>query len=143
MLYYSVGVYGAIGQVYRATGDAPPVFERTGVALATLHYANDVKVFQASGKTWYLMSLYIERVQTDPSSVAFSYSLSNDGKQFGPEQILFTLAQGAEDSFGVTPAFVTRAGRVLGVLYGANPQDLLSATDAIFARWLQKKGASS
>ena len=139
MLYYSVGVYGAIGQVYRATGDAPPVFERTGVALATLHYANDVKVFQASGKTWYLMSLYIERVQTDPSSVAFSYSLSNDGKQFGPEQILFTLAQGAEDSFGVTPAFVTRAGRVLGVLYGANPQDLLSATDAIFARWLQKK----
>jgi hypothetical protein len=139
VLYFSVGVYGAIGQVYRATGDAPPVFERTGVALATQHYANDVKVFQASGKTWYLMSLYIERVQTDPSPVAFSYSLSNDGKQFGPEHILFTLAQGAEDSFGVTPAFVTRAGRVLGVLYGANPQDLLSATDAIFARWLQKK----
>jgi hypothetical protein len=72
-----------------------------------------VKVFEASGKTWYLMSLYIERVQSDPNSVAFSYSLSNDGKQFGPEQILFTLAQGAEDSFGVTPAFVTRAGRTL------------------------------
>jgi hypothetical protein len=85
------------------------------------------------------MSLYVERVNTDPSPVTFSYSLSNDGKQFGPEQTLFALAQGAQDSFGVTPAFVTRAGHVLGVLYGANPQDLLSATDAIFARWLQKK----
>jgi hypothetical protein len=85
------------------------------------------------------MSLYIERVQSDPSQVTFSYSLSNDGKQFGPEQTLFTLPQGAQDSFGVTPAFVTRTGHVLGVLYGANSQDLLSATDAIFARWLQKK----
>jgi hypothetical protein len=139
VLYYSVGVYGAIGQVYRATGDAPPMFQRTGIALTTPHYANDVKVFQASGKTWYLMSLYIERVQTDPNPVTFLYSLSNDGKQFGPEQTLFALPQGGPDSFGVTPAFVTRAGRVLGALYGANPQDLLSATDAIFARWLQKK----
>jgi hypothetical protein len=78
-------------------------------------------------------------VQTDPSLVTFLYSLSNDGMQFGPEQTLFALAQGAQDSFGVTPAFVTRSGHVLGVLYGANPQDLLSATDAIFARWLQKK----
>jgi hypothetical protein len=139
VLYYSVGVYGAIGQVYRATGDAPPVFQRTGVALETQHYANDVKVFRVNGKTWYLMSLYIERVQTDPSPVTFSYSLSNDGKQFGQEQTLFALPQGVQDSFGVTPAFVTRSGHVLGVLYGANPQDLLSATDAIYARWLQKK----
>jgi hypothetical protein len=138
VLYYSVGIYDAIGQVYRATGDAPPVFSRTGIALTTPHYANDVKVFSVNGKTWYLMSLYIERVQTDPSPVTFSY-LSNDGKQFGREQTLFALPQGAPDSFGVTPAFVTRAGRVLGVVYGANPQDLLSATDAIFARWLQKK----
>jgi len=139
VLYYSVGVYGAIGQVYRATGNAPPVFQQTGIALKTPHYANDVKVFEASGKTWYLMSLYVERTQTDPSPVTFSYSLSNDGKQFQPEQMLFALPQGAPDSFGVTPAFVTRAGHVLGVLYGANAQDLLSATDAIFARWLQKK----
>jgi hypothetical protein len=139
VLYYSVGIYGAIGQVYRATGDAPPVFKRTGIALTTPHYANDVKVFPVTGKTWYLMSLYVERVQTDPSPVTFLYSLSNDGKQFGPEQTLFALAQGAQDSFGVTPALVTRSGHVLGVLYGANPQDLLSATGAIFARWLQKK----
>lgn len=138
-LYYSVGIYGGVGQIYRATGDVPPMFQRTGIALATLHYANDVKVFNVNGKTWYLMSLYIERVSTDSSPVNFSYSLSTDGKQFGPEQILFALAPGAQDSFGVTPAFVTRAGHVLGVLYGANPQDLLSATDAIFARWLQKK----
>jgi hypothetical protein len=47
--------------------------------------------------------------------VTFSYSLSNDGKQFGPEQTPFALPQGAEDSFGVTPAFVTRAGHVLGL----------------------------
>lgn len=139
VLYYSVGIYGAIGKMYRATGDSPPMFQRAGVALTTAHYANDVKVFSANGKTWYLMSLYIERVQTDPSQVTFSYSLSNDGQQFGPEQTLFALSQGAPDSFGVTPTFVTRSGHVLGVLYGANPQDLLSATDAIFARWLQKR----
>jgi hypothetical protein len=102
-------------------------------------HANDVKVFQASGKAWYLMSLYIERAQSDSSPVTFSYRVSNDGKQFGPQQTLFDLGQGTEDSFGVTPAFVTRSGHVLGVFYGANPQDLLSATDAIFAWWLQKK----
>jgi hypothetical protein len=137
-LYYSVGIYGGIGQVYRATSTAPSVFQRTGVALNTLHYADDVKQFTVGGKTWYLMSLYIERVATDPTPPSFSYSLSNDGVQFGPEQTLFGGAY-PQDQFLVTPAFVTRGTQILGVLYGGNPVDLLNPQDAIFARWLQKK----
>ncbi len=43
MFYYSVGTYGGIDQVYRATSTTPPVFQRTGVALNTPHYANDIK----------------------------------------------------------------------------------------------------
>ncbi len=137
-LYYSVGIYGGIGQVYRATTASPPVFERTGVALSTPHYANDVKKFQAGGKDWYDMALYVERVSTDPNPPTFSYSLSNDGRQFGPEQKLFGGAY-PQDQFPVTPAFVTRGNQILGVLYGANPIDLLNPQDQIFARWLQKK----
>ncbi len=49
-LYYSVGIYGAIGQVYRGTSVAPPVFQRTGVALVTPHYANDIKTILRSFK---------------------------------------------------------------------------------------------
>jgi hypothetical protein len=137
-LYYSVGIYGGIGQVYQATSIAPPVFQLMGVALNTLHYADDVKQFTVGGKTWYLMSLYIERVATDPNPPSFSYSLSNDGVQFGPEQTLFGGAY-SQDPFLVTPAFVTRGTQILGVLYGGNPIDLLNPQDAIFARWLQKK----
>ena len=37
------------------------------------------------------------------------------------------------------PAFVTKEGSILGVLYGANPLDLLNAANQIYARWLQKK----
>jgi hypothetical protein len=138
-LYYSVGIYGAIGQVYRGTSVAPPVFQRTGVALNTPHYANDIKEFQAGGKTWYLMALYIEEAMAGTVlSPSFSYSLSNDGITFGPEHSLFGAAS-PQDRFLVTPAFVTSGSSILGVLYGANPTDLLSATDQIFARWLQKK----
>ena len=139
-LYYSVGIYGGIGQVYRATSIAPPVFQRTGVALNTLHYANDVKTFRRGGKTWYLMALYIERVATDSRPHHSPTALSNDGVQFGPEQALFGGAY-PQDQFLVTPAFVTSGNSILGVLYGANPTDLLSATDQIFARWLQKKSS--
>jgi len=49
------------------------------------------------------------------------------------------LVASAMDLFPVTPALVTNGNWVLGVLYGANGMDLLSATDSIFARWLQKK----
>lgn len=84
------------------------------------------------------MSLYIERVATDPNPPSFSYSLSNDGVQFGPEQTLFGGAY-PQDQFLVTPAFVTQGTQILGVLYGGNPVDLLNPQDAIFARWLQKR----
>ncbi len=110
-LYYSVGIYGSIGQLYRGTSVAPPV------------YANDIKELQAGGKTWYLMALYIEEATfgTVPSP-SFSYSLSNDGIKFGPEHSLFggSLPQ---DHFVTTPAFVTSGSSILGVLYGANPID--------------------
>jgi hypothetical protein len=140
MLYYSVGIYGSIGQVYRGTSVAPPVFQRTGVALDTPHYANDIKKFQAGGKTWYLMALYVEEATfgTVPSP-SFSYSLSNDdGIRFEAEHSLFGGAS-PEDHFATTPAFVTQGSSILGVLYGANAIDLLNAANQIYARWLQKK----
>lgn len=137
-LYYSVGIYGAIGQVYRGTSVSPPVFQRSGVALNTLHYANDIKKFLVGGRTWYLMALYIEEATVGSVlSPSFSYSLSNDGITFGPEHLLFGGAS-PQDHFVMTPAFVTSSGSILGVLYGANPVDLLSSNQ-IFARWLQKK----
>ena len=115
-LYYSVGIYGAIGQVYRGTSVAPPEFQRTGVVLDTLEYANDIKKFQAGGKIWYLMALYIEEATAGSvPSPAFSYSLSNDGITFGPEQLLFGGAF-QQDHFVMTPAFVTSGSSILGVL---------------------------
>jgi hypothetical protein len=138
VLYYSVGIYGGIDQVFRATSSTLPAFTKTGVALNTPHYADDVKRFTASGKNWYLMTLYVERVEPDPTAPVFTFSLSNDGITFGPEQDLFAGASAA-DKFIQTPSFVTRGDSVLGVLYGANPTDLLAATSQIFSRWLQKK----
>lgn len=138
VLYYSVGLYGGIDQVYRATSSSLPAFTKTGIAINTPHYANDVKKFTAGGKTWYLMALYVERVTTDPTPPVFTFSLSNDGITFGREKTLFAGAFGA-DKFIQTPSFVTKDNSVLGVLYGANPSDLLAATSQIFARWLQKK----
>src|SRR5579864_130571 len=42
-LYYSVGIFRGIGQVFRATSSSPPSFQKTGVALNTQDYSNDVK----------------------------------------------------------------------------------------------------
>jgi hypothetical protein len=75
---------------------------------------------------------------TDPNAPVFTFSLSNDGIAFGPEQNLIAGASAA-DKFIQTASFLTRGNSVLGVLYGANPTDLLAATSQIFARWLQKK----
>ena len=121
-LYYSNGVFGGNGKVYRATSTSIPQFHSAGSVLDTSHYANDVKKFQVGGKNWYVMALYIERVALDPNPPTFSYSLSNDGITFGPENRLFggTLPQ---DQFVTTPAFVTKGSSILGVLYGANPVD--------------------
>jgi hypothetical protein len=138
-LYYSVGVYGGIGKVFRATSGAPPTFQKTGVALNTLHYANYVRKFQVGGKNWYIMLLYIEEAAFgDVQSPVFSYSLSNDGITFGVEQSLFGGA-GKQDHFVTTPSLVSKGSAILGVLYGANPVDLLNPQNAIYARWLQKR----
>ena len=136
--YYSVGIYGGIDQVYRATATAAPAFQKTGVALNTPHYSNDVKKFTVGGQSWYLMALYVERVAPDPTPPAFTFALSNDGNRFGSEQTLFSAAS-ANDTFLMTPSFVTQGNNILGVLYGANPTDLGAATSQIFARWLQAK----
>lgn len=136
--YYSVGIYGAIGQVYRARSSSPAVLHRSGIALNTVHYSNDVKKFVVDGKEWYLMALYVERATTDPTAPALTYSLSNDGVTFGAEQVLF-LGSTLADKFLMTPAFVVRGTFVEGVVYGANGTDLLGANSQIFARWLQKK----
>jgi len=138
VLYYSVGIYGGIDKVFRATSSSLPSFSKAGVALNTPHYSNDVKKFPAGGRNWYVMALYIERVTPDPTPPVFTFSLSNDGITFGPEQNLFAGAFAA-DKFIQTPSFVTTGNSVLGVLYGANPTDLLAATSQIFTRWLQKK----
>jgi hypothetical protein len=137
-LYYSQGVYGPNGKVFRATGMSPPAFQSVGSVFNTSHYANDVKTFQIGSKSWYVMLLYIERGATPVSDPVFSYSLSNDGFAFGAEQSLFG-GLFPEDHFVTTPAFVTKEGSILGVLYGANPLDLLNAANQIYARWLQKK----
>jgi hypothetical protein len=137
-LYYSHGI-SASGSVSRAIGTTPPLFHHTGKVLTTSHYANDVRKFDVGGRSWYLMLLYIEELQLGqvPSPV-FSYSLSNDGINFGAEQQLFAGAF-PQDHYITTPALLTRAGTVLGVLYGANPVDVLDPENQIYARWLQKK----
>jgi hypothetical protein len=137
-LYYSQGVYGGNGKVFRATSTSPPAFQSAGSVLNTSHYANDVKKFQVGSKSWYVMLLYIERGATPVPDPVFSYSLSNDGIAFGAESSLFGGLL-PEDHFVTTPAFVTKGGSILGVLYGANPLDLLNAANQIYARWLQKK----
>jgi len=137
-LYYSQGVYGPNGKVFRATGISPPAFQSAGSVLNTSHYANDVKTFQVGSKSWYVMLLYIERGATPVPDPVFSYSLSNDGIAFGAEQSLFGGLR-PEDHFVTTPAFVTKERSILGVLYGANPLDLLNAANQIYARWLQKR----
>lgn len=135
--------YSGNAEVSIATTTAPPAFQRTGVALRTPNWANgtpswadDVKKFQIAGKNWYLMTLYVNlNISTFP---ILSYSLSNDGIQFGPEQELFAGAF-PQDQFVITPAFVTRGNHILGVLYGADSTSLIQAQNGIFARWLQKK----
>jgi hypothetical protein len=137
ILYYSSGIFGPNNGVFRATTLNPPVFEYTGAALGTSNYSNDVRMFQSGGQTWYLMALYVEAVTHIPPPT-FTYSLSNDGVAFGPEQAMFAGAY-LDDQYLTTPAFVTKGTQILGVLYGGNSSDLSNPADSIFARWLQKK----
>ena len=132
-LYYSDGLFDpAHARVSRATSTTPPSFISAGASLNTSHYANDVKKFQVSGKTWYLMILY-EETQTN---FAVYYSLSTDGASFGPESLLFK-GTSTLDQYIVTPAFVLNGNSILGVLYGGNAPGPC-CTEQIFGRWLQK-----
>ena len=139
-LYYSQGVYGPNGKVFQATGISPPALQSAGSVLNTSHYANDVKAFQVGSKSWYVMLLYIrrgaERVP-DPVSRIASPTMVSLSEQSSP----YLEVWRPEDHFVTTPAFVTKERSILGVLYGANPLDLLNAANQIYARWLQKKSS--
>jgi hypothetical protein len=65
------------------------------------------------------------------------YSLSNDGRNFGPERQLID-ARGEPDHYIFSVGFVTKGQAVIGVVYGAgdNPKD---DHNQIFASWLQKR----
>jgi|SRR5579872_2896522 len=80
---------------------------RARAALNTQHYANDVKKFSVAGNNWYLMALYVEGSANTPPP-AFTFSLSNDGVTFGPEEALFAGAS-ASDVFDDT--FICDPGR--------------------------------
>jgi hypothetical protein len=138
-LYYSKGAFGqGAGFVYRATSASPPIFNAAGTALFSSNYANDVKMYQVGGQNWYVMLLYHEAINVGEPPATFTYSISTDGVSFDHEQFLFGGVSAA-DKYPTTPAFVTQNGRILGVLYGADPRDFLNAENQIFARWLQKK----
>jgi len=125
--------FGAIAQIYRATGTSPQVVQYQSVALQTGADPNSVNKFVVGGQTWYLMGLMSNAPQ-------LWYSLSNDGLTFAPTQTLFTNLSSLDTSMD-TVSFVTKGSQVLGTLYGANtgtPDNQLS-DNAIFARWLQKK----
>jgi len=125
--------FGAIAQIYRATGTSPQVVQFQSVALKTGADPNSVNKFVVANQTWYLMGLMSNAPQV-------WYSLSNDGLTFGPQETLFTNLSSLDTSMD-TVSFVTRGSQVLGTLYGANtgtPDNQLS-DNSIFARWLQKK----
>lgn len=133
------------GKTYWAEGDEPGSFVFGGTALNTMHAVNDVRQFQAEGKSWYLMALHkkgdVGLTVKDANKLWFS--LSNDGKRFEPEQQILETPdiQGPGeqmDRYIFAVGFVTRQDRVLGVLYGAGPT-VECNRNQIFGYWLQKK----
>ncbi len=127
------------GKLYWAEGDGPDSFNFGGISLATIHAVNDVKKFNVDGKDWYLMALHkkgdVGLTVKDADKLWFS--LSNDGKTFGPEEDM-VRAREEIDRYIFAVGFVTRRDRVLGVLYGAGPT-VLCNRNQIFGYWLQKR----
>jgi len=128
------------GKVYWASGDTPSSFRFGGTSLETIHAPNDVKKFNAAGKDWYLMALH-RKGDAGGLGVKDSdklwYSLSNNGKTFGPEHRM-PGAREELDRYIFAVAFLTSKDRVLGVLYGAGPS-VQCARNQIFGYWLQKR----
>lgn len=127
-LYF--GNYRQHGHVHRASSKDGKVYRYEGPCLASTHAVNDVKKLSVGGDAWYLMGLHMN---TD----RLWYSLSRDGRQFGPEQELGRCL-GDADRYIVAIGWVLQGPRVLGFLYGAGPVKTLDR-NRIFARWLQKK----
>jgi hypothetical protein len=127
-LYFSN--FNDFGHVYRASGIDGRHYQFEGSALDAEHMVNDVKKLEVDGKAWYLMGLHANGNQ-------LWYSLSNDGKQFGPEMPLAGNL-GEADRYMVAVGWVTRGRRVLGCLYGAGAVPSLDR-NRIFARWLQAR----
>jgi hypothetical protein len=127
------------GKLYWAEGKNPAAVQFGGLALETGYAVNDVKKFTADGKGWYLMALHkkgdASREQHDVNRLFFS--LSNDGKNFGKEQLMVE-SMGEMDRNIFAVGFVTRKDRILGVLYGAGPS-YRSNRNQIFGYWLQKR----
>jgi hypothetical protein len=124
--------WNTLDTTYWATAVSLPSFQFQGVAQKGNNFVNDVKKFTINGQNWYVMGF----VEIDPKQFV-SYSLSNDGRNFPAEQMLFKNVS-AEDLYIVAFGFVTKGTQLLGALYGAGPVESLDQNQ-IFARWLQKK----
>jgi hypothetical protein len=117
---------------YWASALSPPSFQFQGIAQKGNNFVNDVRKITVSGQSWYLMGF----VEIDPKQ-SVTYSLSTDGRNFPPEQVLFRNISD-QDRYIVALGFVLKGNQVLGALYGASAVETLDQNQ-IFARWLQKK----
>jgi hypothetical protein len=126
------------GKCYRAEGDTPAHFKLTGLALETGHAVNDVKKFHVADKDCYLMALHKKGDVTGADdNDKLWFSLSADGKTFGPEQRM-PGAREEMDRYIFSVGFLARKDRILGVLYGAGASERCERNQ-IFAYWLQKR----
>jgi hypothetical protein len=118
------------GKTFRASSDDAVHFTFDGIALEPSAFVNDVKRFDVTGQSHYLMALHRN---TD----RLFYSTSRDGLHFDEMRPLASAA-GEADRHIVAVGWVCDGERLLGFLYGAGASPSL-AENRIFARWLQKK----
>lgn len=128
-LYF--GDFFNFGEIRRATStDGGKTFNFDGVSLKADLMVNDVKKFEANGKSWYLMGCH-------HNAQKLFYALSNDGMAFNQEQLLGANL-GDHDKYMVALGWVARDNKLLGFLYGAGETRSLN-NNRIYGRWLQKK----
>ena len=126
------------GKCYRAEGDTPAHFKLAGLALNTSHAVNEVKKFRLAGRDCYVMALHKKGDVTGANdNDKLWFSLSPDGKTFGPEQRM-PGARDEADRYIFSVGFLARKDRILGVLYGAGASERCERNQ-IFAHWLQKR----
>jgi hypothetical protein len=122
--------FNNFGKVYRAHSRDAHNFTFEGVALDRATAPNDVKKFYVQNHDWYLMGLHMNGPE-------LYYALSRDGLNFSSQRKLFSHRDDT-DRYIVAIGFVTKANKLLGVLYGAGAKGSLDE-NRIFARWLQKR----